>query len=418
VAIQVGAMTAGDDADAGVLPVSEFGAWAERGELVRVPAALSTTDHAFQWTSVLAAYRGQLIEWGGQAQAVPLAGDGFVIVYRADRLADAKFAEEFRTAFARKAVAPATWEDFSDLAAFFAKLDGKPSIAPMTPAAVADLFFRVAACYDRPAIGEPGTTGSSVLSLQFDLTTGEPRLGTPGFTAAADWLAKLAAAKCLPPPATAGDPVAALRDGHASLAVLSLADLARLPRDNGAVQSRFGIAPLPGTRRFNDPKRGMTDATVPNYIPYLAGGRLGVVRKRCPYPDAAFDLLAELGGPARSLEVVSTPGLGAGPFRAAHLERDRLQIWYGYGFDAERTKLLQDALRSYVRQEVKAPAIGLRGPDQEPLTNAAAAELGKLAGGANPGEVLTRLRKAWADIDAKTPPETRLRWRKMSAGVN
>ena len=162
----------------------------------------------------------------------------------------------------------------------------------------------------------------------------------------------------------------------------------------------------------------MVATTIPNYVPYHSGGRVGVVRMRCQSQDAAFDLLAELGGPTRSLEIVGTPGLGAGPFRVSHLERERLPIWYGYGFDADRTRLLQDALQLYVRTEVKAPALGLRGPDHEALSAAAAAELGKLASGAKPGDVLKQLTDAWKQIDAKTPLETRLRWRKMAAGTN
>ena len=65
---------------------------------VRVPATLRLPDNPFQWTGVLPIYREQLIEWGGQAQAIPLAGDGFVVVYRVDRLADAKFVEAFQAA--------------------------------------------------------------------------------------------------------------------------------------------------------------------------------------------------------------------------------------------------------------------------------------------------------------------------------
>ena len=154
---------------------------------------------------------------------------------------------------------------------------------------------------------------------------------------------------------------------------MTLEQLAKLPRENGAVPNRFGLAALPGTREFLDPDKGkLVAAAVPNYIPYFAGGRIAVVRTRCTNAEAAFDLLAELGGPARSLEFLSTPELGAGPFRVSHLERDHLSIWYGYGFDAGRTKILQDALRHYVQQDVKAPVFGLRGPDQKALSAAAA----------------------------------------------
>ena len=74
-------------------------------------------------------------------------------------------------------------------------------------------------------------------------------------------------------------------------------------------------------------------------------------------PEAAFDLLAELGGPVRSLEIVSTPGLGAGPFRESHLEL--LLPWLGYGFDEDGSKALQDALKKELRGGAN-PNAGLR----------------------------------------------------------
>jgi ABC-type glycerol-3-phosphate transport system substrate-binding protein len=423
VTIHTAAMTPGDDTDIGIVGVPEFGAWAERGELVRVPAAIRSLDHSFQWTGVLPAYREQLIEWGGQAQAVPLAGDGYVIVYRADRLAEATFVTAFHKTFGRNPAAPTTWEEFADLAVAFAALDGRPSLPAPAGADVADLFFRVAACHDRPAMADPNAKAAPAPSFQFDLTTGDPRFDAPGFAAAANWLARLAEKKCFPPVAPDGpasDPAAALAKGDAALAVVSLGQLAGLrPKDGGPVPARFGLAALPGTRTFTDPAKGtLVPAAAPNYIPYYAGGRLGVVRTRCANAEAAFDLLAELGGPVRSLEILGTPGLGAGPFRVSHLERDRLAVWYGYGFDAERSKQLQDALRQYVRSEVKAPVFGLRGPDHGALSGAAATELAKLLGGTRPDDALGRLTAAWKQIDEKTPKDTRLRWRKLAAGVN
>jgi hypothetical protein len=146
---------------------------------------------------------------------------------------------------------------------------------------------------------------------------------------------------------------------------------------------------------------------------------VGVVRTRCSSPDAAFELLADLGGPARSLEILSNPALGAGPFRAAHLDREQLQVWYGYGFDAERSKALQDALRQYSRQEVKNPVFGLRGPDQAQLSAAAADELVKVATGATKADAApARISEAWKQIDAQTPKDKRLQWRRLAAGLN
>lgn len=414
-------MVAGDDTDIGIISVADLGEWAERGDVVAVPASLRAADHPFQWSGVLPAYREQLIEWGGQARALPLAGDGSVVVYRADRLSDPAFIEAFRKQYGRPPAAPTSWDEFADLATALTTYDRKPSLPSLAPADLTDLFFRVAASHDRRALNDVDIArrGGGLEPFQFNLTSGEPRLDAPSFRAAAEWLGTLAAKGCLPPTTNPTDPAAALGDGRASLALLSLGQLARLPRENGAVPARFGIAPVPGARSYFDPKKGqLVPTATPNYIPYFAGGVLGVVRTGCRHQAAAFDLLAELGGPARSLEMISNPALGAGPFRAAHLDRDRLLIWFGYGFDADRSKLLQDAMRQYVRPEVANRAHGLRGPDQRPLTAAATDALTRIVAGAPADAVLGQLTTAWTQIDQKTPKDTLLRWRKLAAGLN
>jgi ABC-type glycerol-3-phosphate transport system substrate-binding protein len=340
------------------------------------------------------------------------------VVYRADRLADPKVIAAFRQKTGQTPAAPASWEDFAVLATFFAEFDHKPSLPPMTAAETADLFFRVAACYDRPAKTESlakGGGGVPQVSFQHDVATAQPRLDSPPFRAAADWLGSLPR-----PSGVAANPAEALAKGEASLAVLSLAQLAELPRENGRVPARFGIAPLPGTRKYFDQERKQfVLTTTPNYVPYFSGGRLGVVRSRCSHPEAAFDLLAELAGPTRSLELLSTPGLGVGPFRDSHLDRERLSAWYGFGFEAERTKQLQDTMRQYLRPEIRNPVYGLRGPDEKELNAAAAEELSKIATGkATPEAGLKGLLEAWTRVDAKTPRETLIRWRKLASGLN
>jgi hypothetical protein len=422
--IKTESMRPGDDTDIGILPSPQFGAWADRGDLVPVPATLRTADNPFQWTALLPAYREQLIEWGGQARAIPLAGDGYIIVHRTDRLTDPAFSDAFKKRFGRSPLPVTSLEDFADVAAFASEHQGRPALPHFSDAELAELFFRVAACYDRLAQTDSGGEGVRQagslegMSFQFDLKTGKPRLKSPGFSAAEAWLDGMVKRKCFPATSPAADPVKDLVDGPAVIAVFSLARLAQLPREKGGVPARFGIAPLPGSSKYTDPiKHQLTATKTPNYVPYFGGGRLGVVRTRCPSPDAAFDLLAYLGGPVRSQEVIATPGLGAGPFRVTHLDRDRLQIWLGYGFDPERSKLLQDAMRLYIRPDVRNPAHALRGPDQEPLERAAAETFGKLLADPAAKDVLGSLEAKWNSIDDRVLLETRLRWRKMAAGL-
>jgi ABC-type glycerol-3-phosphate transport system substrate-binding protein len=390
-----------------------------------VPAKVRTGEQ-YQWQGLLPVYAERAAEWGGQTLAVPLTGDGYVVVYRADRLAEKAVADEFRARHGRAPAAPATWEEFADLAAVLARVDKKPSLPPLptAPGPLLDLFGRVAASADRPALNDVELTARAArdrdaLAFRFSLVTGRPRATGPGFRFAAEWLDRLRAAHALPAPGPAGDddPVAALADGRAALALLGLDQLARLPREGGAVPARFALTAVPGTRAA--PNRPKEAAAQLNYVPYFSGGRLGVVRTRCPHPDAAFDLLAEIGGPVRSAELVATPGLGAGPTRNAHLDRDRLVIWFGYGFDADRSKLLQDALRQYAAPAVRNPTLGPRGPDRAALVAASAEPLRQLVGGAvPPAEALKRLDDAWGKVGSDVPPETLLQWRQREVGLH
>jgi ABC-type glycerol-3-phosphate transport system substrate-binding protein len=421
VGVTTAPMAPGDAADVGVIAARELGEWADRGELVAVPAGLRQADHV-QWLGVLPPYRERLAGWAGQVLGVPLAGDGYVVVYRADRLADKAAAAEFQKRFGRPLAAPATWEDFVEIAEMFVHLDGRPSVPPLPDddRALADLFSRVAACFDRPALNEAAAAklGAAGLSFHHDVESGKPRLASPGFVAAAGWLARLKG--CRPAAGAPADPVAALAaDRGAVLAVLTLEELARLPKEEGgAVPARFGLAQLPGSRAPADAGKPTQPGGV-NYVPYFAGGRLGVVRRRCPHPDAAFDLLTELGGPARSLELVSAEGLGVGPFRTAHLDRERSFIWYGYKLDPKRSGQLQEAMRHYVGLSVGNPTYGLRGPDQAALTAALAGELRRVAGGeVSADEGMTRAAEAWSKTDAGVPPDKLLQWRRRSAGLN
>jgi ABC-type glycerol-3-phosphate transport system substrate-binding protein len=432
VALRREAAAPGDDSDLAVVRAGELGEWAEAGQLAPVPDELKRSDNPFQWFALLPAYGERLVEWGGQTLAVPLTGEGSVVVYRADRLADVSAAAEYHKRFGRAPAAPATWAEFADLAAFFAERDKKPSLPPLPadPDRLFDLFCRVAAPADRRAMGDLDVSRQAprdrdALAFQFSVATGEPRLKAFGFQKAAEWLQRLRGAGALPPDAPGGadDPAAALAEGRAVLAVLSLDQLARLPREKGEVPARFAVAALPGAGEYFDPVAGKPAAAPPgnpNFVPYFSGGRLGVVRSRCASPKAAFDLLADLGSPARGAEFVATPGLGAGPTRSAHLDRDRIVLWLAYGFDEPRSRALQEAMRHYVGVSVKNPTTALRGPDRAELAKAAAGPLRRIGTGAKPlgaAGALDQADAAWRSLDAKTPREKLLLWRQRAAGV-
>lgn len=418
-------------ADIAVIGFANLGALADRGDLVPVPTEIKNANHPYQWLSVLPAYRSERFTgWGGQTLGLPLAGDGAVLVYRADRLSDIGAILAFETLTGKNLVPPATWEDLAELAGFFTWLDGRPALPalPDDPAQLSELFFRIAACYDRPALGEAQqvTDQAESLSFQFHAESGRGRLDAPGFRLAADQLARLRTGAGWVKDLWAGgrpaDPVAALLpDDGAVLAVLSIGQLGRLRDATGVMPTRFGVAPLPGVRVRFDRMTGTPQPGIGgvNYIPYFAGGKVGAVRTRCVHPEAAFDLLTDLGGPGRSLDLVGNPAAGAGPYRDSHLDPKEAIIWLGYGFGPDATTHLREAVRRFVSKEVRNSVYGLRTPDQELLNRLLATELKQLVTRPESAEAaLRRVADAWKNANPGLPPEKLTGWRRHAVGLN
>lgn len=321
--------------------------------------------------------------------------------------------EEYRKKFNRPLAPPTTWEAFAELAAFFSQRDRKPSLPRPDARQLEDTFARVAACYDRPVRTGEAQDNSDSLAFQFRLDTGKTRLETQGFTEAAKWLVTLKSSV----PANGGtDPATELDEDRAVLAIATLADLMRL-KSEGKAAGRYGLAALPGTKSFVNPATGTLVVVPSNYVPHHSGGWLGVVRRGCQNPDAAFALLAELTGPARSQQIIAAGGFA--PTREAHLEQDRIVMWLGYGFDESRTRALQDILRANIGKSVRNPTYGLRTPDEAVLRRELEVELAKIAAGTVAPELgLKRAAEAWDRERKETPGAKSLEWRRRAAGLN
>ena len=425
-----GSVAAGEVTAADIVFVSpsELGSYAATRDVMPVPVEVRAEESVLRWSRILSTYRDRLNAWGPDPVAVPLAGDGYVLAYRADRFADPAHQQAFRAKTGRPLAEPASWEDVAEVAAYFAGT-GAPSLPPLPDAArLLHEFHCVAACYDRPALTESVIVRNDAVAKKYgsdralafhhDAISGKPRLTSPGFVAAAEYLAQLHRFRT---PGTEADPVKALDTGTAVVALLSLAEVGRLPRDRDAVSARFGIAPLPGTRTYCDD----IGAPVPppdrvkgvNFVPYYAGGLLAVVRSGCKSPEAAFELLADLGAPARAQELQSNPALGFGPFRAEQLEQKRDDTWDRYGLDPVRTKKLADAIRGYAAVSLANPVYGPRGPDTAVLFKLLEAELRKAARGElPPAAAMQAAQEVWQKQDATNPDAAT--WRRKSAGLN
>jgi ABC-type glycerol-3-phosphate transport system substrate-binding protein len=406
-----------------VLPARAFGAACANGQFAPLPAGLRDPGHPFVMSGLPDAVTEGLAGWAGRPTGVLLGLDAAVLVYRKDRFDDTDARNTFRTTFRRDLAPPASWEDTVAVATFFREKDGTPSLGPLPkdPAALLDLFHRIAACTDRPAVTPSNTVGrklndrafaAEAVSFHFDYATGQPRLTTPGFAMAADLLRQLQPCRPADGPE---DPVAALEAG-AVLAVCTMADVARLPKGpDGAVAPRFGIAKLPGTKRFFD---SLTKAvasvggTEANAVPYYSGGRVGAVTKACANPQAAFDLLADWGGPDGAGRIVGEPAVGSGPWRGSLLEANKRSLWLGYGLSATETDNLLRALRPFVATDLRNPVLAPRGPGLDPLLAALEKQVRLAATGAKPPEAaMATAQGEWETLEKANGPDAP-KWRK------
>lgn len=418
------------DCDISVIPPGDLGQFMAKNDALAVPDELRSTAHSIQWTRLLSTWSERLATWGGVPYGIPLAGESCVLVYDRRKFADAE------TRAKRTIAPPVTWEEFADLAELLAR-DGRPSLPalPADPDRALREFHFIAACYDRTALsgtdftslmqkaGNKESVTASMLAFHHNLSTGEPQLNRPAFVEAARLVKRLAACR----PKSGGetvDPLASLAKGDAAMAVVSLAELGRMTRADGAAPDAVGVAPLPGTKVWFDPRTGR--ATPPadnvrnvNFVPYFgAGGWMGIVHKRCRNPEAAFELLAELSGLDRSTELISDPALGFGPLRVEHLDPSRESVWQRYGFDADRSRKLAVAIRQQAGTGLANPVVGLRGADRAELLKLLAAEVAKLAAGAaTPEEAMKAAESAWRKADSARPAESLKAERLLAAGL-
>ena len=413
------------EADIVVLPPAELGG--ASAELATLPVAFKANEHQLSRGRIAESYRDTLTTWGGEVQGLPLTADGFVLIFRADRFAAEPHRGDFPNKYGRPLAAPRTWEDIADIAAYFHAADGKPSLPPL-PAAEPLLtqFQQLAVCYDRKAEGDTeggqGGRAEATLGLHYDPGTGAARFARPSFVAAAKWFADTQKFRATPKPGESDDPVAALDTGTAVMAVLSLLDVNRLPRDpvTGAIPGKFGVTALPGTRGYFDadgqPRAAAGDG---NYVPFLGTHTLiGAVRKRCQNPQVAWDFLADLARPTGSSATLSDPATGSGPFRREHVDEANDPLWLGYKFDTAGSRDLAQALRKSLALNVANPTTALRLPDHAARLGALEVTVRAVATGKLPPAAgMAQATEAWRQLDAKAAPESLPRQRRNALGL-
>ena len=420
-------------ADVGIVRTAEIGKLAQANMLQPLPSAFRAPDHPMKWDTIVDAYRIKNASWGQTPYALPICGDGIVMVYRQDLFDDPAAQEAYRSATGRTLEAPRTWEEVASIGKHFTAKLGKPALPPIPNDGTLLLhqFQQIAACYDRkPAqfneiAPTPGNEAANAVGAQIIATSWqfhfhgpkhEIALTSPAFLAAAEWFHSTKEFR----PAS-GDRLAALTTGSAVLAPLSLAEVARLPRgSNGVVDGKYGIAAMPGTAIYFDEEGKAKPGTAGrNSIPFLGGlSWNGVVLKSGKNGEAAWDFLAEIAGVTGSQITLSNVDLGSGPFRVEHTSEGKDRSWEVYGFDADRTKALSSALRDYAPYSIVNPALVLRLPDQDERIAALEQAIRATASGStSPKKAMQRAQQVWQTLDAKAGSELP-QWHRRATGLD
>src|SRR5262245_29391307 len=397
-------------ADIGLVAPAEISRWPESAQLIAAPSYFTPTP-PYRWDDVLSTYARTLMVWRNRTYALPIIGEEMVLAYRTD---------VFDGIDGRPGIAPATWDDLLALAGKYFKEPYLPPV-PRTSERLLAEYFAAAACYDRPAIGRlaPGALPSEeFFAFQFDVPardsqaapTGEPRLERPAFRHVADLFRRMGLYRV-----QAADAAAAFRSGQAKVGVLSLAELGRVGPD---IAEKLGVTPLPGARftfEANGEKRATDQETV-NRLPYVGwGGRAGVVSTKCASPAAAWEFIIDAGLPDRTaLDLIATPGLGAGPYRMSQIDVRTRPRWYAYGLAEIETERLTSALRDNLGTSVQNTRLRVRTPNQHELAATLDEDLRAMLKDQTPIELaMAKANNRWKQIIRQRPPEQwsrELRW--------
>lgn len=359
--------------DVWVLPPAELPHWAAAGQLAPLPETYLARDHPLAWSELLPAFREQLLSWNAKRYALPLIGESPLCCYRRDLLKAPVHQAALRKIFGRDLDGPVTWEQFAQLAEYFRDRrvmgQSRPSLPPL-PRAEADLdrlFYTAAAGFARRAVPADlsaadgrGEEEGDLFSFHYDLQSGQPRIAAAGFVHALKLLQRLQACR---PAEPADHPPQTFRDGRA---VLCLADAPWLKtfQRTPALRDKVGVCSIPGGDRYFDFATGQPHPTPDgNRLPYLGGaGYVAAVARSSAQPEAAFDLLADLAGTKKSMQVFLGTTRTGGPTRTDQLYRAR---WDSFDLDGKEEEHLREALQeTLLHPHLKNPVRCLRTPRQ------------------------------------------------------
>ncbi len=326
------------------------------------------------------------ISWKKIPFALPVSGEGFVLVYRKDLLADLRSKEP-----SLPMGPPSSWTEFQHLAQTLSKQfpNLKAGFSPLgfTPEDKERLFLMIHASIAARAIPVNEKTDeapeSTLFGYLYDLKTGAFQPGQNATSEAAKIWAGLAPLAPKVPTVTYSiqtpTPTEMFLAGETALGILPLSVLAKAATHPHLV-GKIGIGPIPGSMIHADSSGKLVKTNSPNYRPMLgSAGLLAAVRADSPNAEKAWTFAAVLASPPGEFFALNNQTAGA--TRNDQVLRLR---WDRFNLDAQTTVALREILREQLLgSAIKNAAPYPRRPDGSDRTALLSQLLDQLKGDAS-----------------------------------
>jgi len=297
-------------------------------------------DERIAWDRILPAYGERIAVWNEKIYGIPFDGDNHILYVRKDAFENPEYRRQFKEEYGYQLAYPKTWEEYEDMAEFFAGWDwdndGKVNYGTLEymarNAQTFWAFFSRTAPYVCLA---PDQEGYVPGGLFFNAETMEPYINSPGHVRALKNFVRMIG---FGPPGMLGYAASEVRGGFAAgdgALALDWGDIGTMSQDpeRSVVMGKIDYTILPGTKDVWSHKlQKWVHVAEANHAPFLAfGGWVFSITKNSKNPDAAYDFLSYLTSPEISLEDAVTGMTGVNPYRYGHFEN--VDAWAKYWQD-------------------------------------------------------------------------------------
>ena len=359
---------------------------AKGADFAPVPEEWTRARSPLRYEDLIPWIRDHTISWKKVPFALPIAGEGFVLVYRKDILADLRVKDP-----SLPLGHPSSWTEFQQFAQSLAKhLPAlKAGFSPLgfTPEDKERLFLMIHASIANRAIPmnekTDGAPESTLFGYLYDLQSGAFQPGQNATKEAARVWASLAPLSAIArgvrsdtiPPT----PTDCFLRGETALGILPLSVLAKAATVPDLI-GKIGIGPIPGSMFHADSSGKLVKTSKPNYRPMLgSAGLLAAVRSESTNAEKAWTFAAVLASPPG--EHFALNNQTAGATRNEQVLRLR---WDRFNLDGQTTVALREVLREQLLgSTIKNAAPYPRRPDGSERTALLAQLLDQLKGDAS-----------------------------------